>query len=335
MQDILISPDNLVALIEQVSLAPSSLSPISILRKFMGAGQTPQRKDVILAPPVTPLIETLADPLFMGSLVYRGQRIYMDTSVYISANEGSPVVAVSSQQDKLRLQSPPPIDPIGMMLAEQLGNTLFDALEISWKVSTQEAHVLMAILDAARKREFQRFLDDEIESTDSSLPVSAVAELLERPPKGGQWLTPGFSARLKLGTPNGRDFQATLLGLSEKSIIEMSLQSIGLSDALQRTLAGLLLLEGQFFLYSAKLNEDSKTTSSAEINGVQGRTGAFLAWIAAGDEVQLFSVSASGIINLAQTMLLTPWQALDTSHAAPGPQDSDATLYNLGKPRRT
>ena len=111
MQDILISPDNLVALIAQVCPSPSALSPVSILRTFMGAGQTSQRKDVILAPPVTPLIETLADPLFMGSLVYRGQRIYMDTSVYIAAREGSPVVAVSRPRLSswaVRVSSPAP-----------------------------------------------------------------------------------------------------------------------------------------------------------------------------------------------------------------------------------
>lgn len=337
MNDILITPHNLAELIEQVEANPSILSPLAALRAMLDPAQTPQRKDVILSPATTPLIKALAQPWSMGSLVYYGRGMYMDTSVYIPSEKDAPVVQVSSQGNKLRLQSPSAVDATSLLLSEQIGTMLTDPLNVSWQLTRDEGLVLMAIVDAARRQEFQIFSDDQPDTQGIQLPISAVAQVLNSPPQNSQWISPYLRASLKLPVPAEQAFQSMLVGLSKKGFFQIDGQSLQFSDELIRSCLGLLLIEGRFILRAMILDETMKTLSGIEIRAFQGRTGAFLCWMFDRQDIQFFSVSAAGMINLMQKMLLTPWQALgmDTSRAAADFRDSDATLHNIGKAPRT
>jgi hypothetical protein len=335
MNDILVNPKNLIELIEEVTPHPSVLSPMAALRAALEHDQTPQRKDMILSPVTTPLIQTLAQPWAVGTLVYHGRGMYIDTSVYVADKQDAPVVQVSSQDDKLRLQSPPAVDATSLLLSEQIGAMLTDPLNVSWKLTRSEGLLLMAIFDAARRQAFQAFADDEPDLQPVRLPLDAVIQILNSPARNSQWISPYLRASLKLPALEEHAYQSALISLSQKGLLDVADQTLQLANELVRSFLGLLLIEGHFILRAAVLDETAKTLNGVEIRAFQGRTGAFLCWMSDHQEIQFFSASAAGIINLAQKMLLVPWQAIgmNISGEKTVSEQQGATLLNLGKAR--
>lgn len=316
MDDIRISPHNLLALIEQVGVA-SPLSPAPALHAMCQSSSAPGRNDVILDIVTGPLMETLARPWALGALIYQGLGVRLDTSVYFPASKDTPPVQVTTETERMRLQNPPQVDAACALLAEKTGTMLTDPMSINWQLSAAEALTLMCILDAARKLALQRLLADQTTTDLPPIPTQAVTQILATPSQNMQWLNAQLRVSLNLAPPDGRSYQASLLGLAQRRLITISTDSLQLSEETHRIVTGLLIAEGHLVLRAMQIHQASKTLRGAEIRIAQGRTGAFLGWMAEQGTVQFFSAAAGAVINLAHKILLTPWQALESAPSQP------------------
>lgn len=330
MDDIRISPHNLLALLEQVGVT-SPLSPAPALQTMCQSLPAPARNDVILSTFTSPLIETLARPWAMGALIYQGLGMHVDTSVYFPAGKNTPSVQVSTETEQLRLQNPPQVEATCALLAEKTGAMLSDPLNVQWQLPAAEALTLATILDVARKLELQRLLADQTSADLPPIPTQAVTQMLAALSQNAQWLHVQLRTSLDLPALDSQSYQASLLGLAQKQLVSLSADSLNLSEEVRRALAGLLIVEGHLVLRALQVDEESKSLRGAEIRIAQGRTGAFLGWIAEQGSVQFFSASAGAVISLAHKVLLTPWQVFENAKSQS--TTGDSTLIGMSKPQ--
>ncbi|MFH1635349.1 MAG: hypothetical protein ABIG63_15265, partial [Chloroflexota bacterium] len=302
--------NQLISMINQASQNLNRLSPALTLQptpsEQVDASLIELRDEKKLQTPEAMLIlKSMAETNAIGHATYIGRFIFVDMAVYHPQSDTLPIISLSSQQEKIRLQSPPPVEETILLLSEQVGSIMLDSTNVEMKLSRLEGLLLMAVIDAARRTEMQRFLHGDDQSTEE-LKSAHVSESFDTARGGAQWLTPYLQDCLVLESPMGPEFHSGLASLAEKGLLSLGRDSIQLTFEVQKLVSNFLLVEGHLRLRSTMLSEVNDNPSYFEVRVIQGRTGAFLVWMPIGDEIRLLSASGAGVLNLVEQFLLSP-----------------------------
>ena len=253
------------------------------------------------------LIERLAAPRAMNSLLFILPEDIFDIAIYYSEKTLDHVIALSNEVDDIRLQSAPPIDDLLTNVQSQLGDIQLQN-PLAFELTTLQAWTWFACIDILRE-------------SDSAFQANAVYEALGRPFAMFQNLAAYFRHSLDLSLPRLDEVEASLNDLAKMGLIESSReQARKFND-----------IRAHLFVKTLVMLQDGSIASLYN-RILQGKSGQCLWWYKNGDKVNLQSVSTRQAVAMIEKILKEPFALFaHLEHQIPAPPEK--LTANPRKPR--
>ena len=303
--DIYATPQQLVQLADVAKCSPGPLSPIPAMKKSIARKSKKslpkewlQKKDQ-LKPEIAAMVQGISAATSFTFLEFLTKKKTYHTSVYYSGTTMDSGFSLTDTGDQVRIQKPAVMEAAVDLISLHTGESLLNRLGWDMELDIDDALILLAIIDGARRKTLNALLGS---APDLLISLKDIQQSLKTKKGGRQWLSGTLGDSLGLKIPGREKAQESLKRLENKKLITRKGKKWQPGEMAGTLVSELLLLDSHINLRSVTTLENNEL-GMTEIHVASGFANAHLLWSRGEETVKMVGLSSMELLAMLYDMI--------------------------------